>query len=62
MNINYEIGETCISESEMHRIGERLIEVLKEEKITYAVANAILNETQKLLTQKINETNLDSLN
>lgn len=55
MRLHYEIGKSIISEEDMHKICNEIIELLKNKKITLAVANAILLETQELIEQKSKE-------
>ena len=62
MNIIYEIGEQKISEKELDEMCEEVIEVLKNKKITYAFAIAILNRTQEILKEKTEKIELQLFN
>ena len=58
MNLFYSIKDNC----KIDEISEKIIELLVKEKITYAVANVILNRTIEKLEEKVNEISLDSFN
>lgn len=58
MNLFYSTKDNC----KIDEISEKIIELLVKEKITYAVANVILNRTIEKLEEKVNEISLDSFN
>lgn len=62
MNIIYEIGEKKINEKELDKMCEEVIELLKNKKITYAFAIAILNRTEEILKKKTEEIELQLFN
>lgn len=62
MNIIYEICEQKIPKKELDKMCEEIIDVLKNKKITYAFAIAILNRTQEILKEKTEEIELQLFN
>lgn len=62
MNIIYEIGEEEIHKKELDKMCKEVIELLKNKKITYAFAIAILNRTQEILKEKTEEIELQLFN